>query len=176
MKNVSELKTEPVVGRFYVVRCYRQTAYRSWSKLWWPLIGPEHDDAELLNFPMRHIHFDFRFINASHTRYWKGHGARESLPKLMGRVQNMRCPGEFAERVMRCNRLMPDFPSEAVFIEKLEDAYQSETLKCLKCPHRGVPLNGLPAPHNVVVCPGHGLAWNIKTGVMVRRAKPVEAS
>ena len=38
------------------------------------------------------------------------------------------------------------------------------------CPHRGIPLDGLPCTRRgVVTCPGHGLRWNLRTGKIVTR-------
>jgi hypothetical protein len=74
----------------------------------------------------------------------------------------------------RCQRRMPSFPTHISgqpieFVAGLENAYADVKLKCSKCPHRGMPLTGLPEKDGVVVCNGHGLAWNVQSGEMVRR-------
>jgi hypothetical protein len=71
---------------------------------------------------------------------------------------------------------MFDFPShgwsgaEISFVRKLEEAFEHETLKCHTCPHKGMPLDGMPIDaEGRVVCPGHGLRWNLKTGKLSPR-------
>lgn len=51
------------VGRFYEVPCVRAV----WLKIshkpqWWPVLGPAHTDAEIINFPYHHFHVDYRFL------------------------------------------------------------------------------------------------------------------
>lgn len=72
---------------------------------------------------------------------------------------------------------MPDFPLQDEnghslgWHKLLERAYESVKLpSCLKCPHRGMSLKNLPQDeHGNVVCNGHGLKFNLKTGEMVSR-------
>jgi nitrite reductase/ring-hydroxylating ferredoxin subunit len=74
-----------------------------------------------------------------------------------------------------CRRVMPDFPMQItsagrpVWQKKLERAYKATNAKCGRCPHRGLPLNGLPVKDDKVICPGHGLQFNVKTGEMIPR-------
>ena len=54
------------VGRFYVVPCVRA----GWPHIddkprWWPILGPQHEDAEFINFPYQHFHVDYRFLDAN---------------------------------------------------------------------------------------------------------------
>ena len=53
------------VGRFYRVPC----VWASWPNLgstpgWWPVLGPQHEDEEFIDFPYQHYHVDHRFLNA----------------------------------------------------------------------------------------------------------------
>jgi hypothetical protein len=53
----------------------------------------------------------------------------------------------------------------------LMDGHFSEArVKCGKCPHRGLPLESLPREPgtDIVICRGHGLRWDLKTGELVR--------
>jgi nitrite reductase/ring-hydroxylating ferredoxin subunit len=52
---------------------------------------------------------------------------------------------------------------------RFESKYADASAKCGTCPHRGFPLGGVPAKRGVVVCPGHGLAWDQATGRNVPR-------
>src|SRR5437868_7625480 len=100
-------------------------------------------------------------------------------------------------RRKKCMWPMPDFPN-AKWLATFEETYRDHVLspKCLICPHRGMPLlHGtvrrelpLPSPteppvfqnsyralpfdessHLTVVCPGHGLKWDLSTGRVVPR-------
>ena len=46
----------------------------------------------------------------------------------------------------------------------IENAQMSEFI----CPHRGVNLASVPQKKGCVICPAHGLAWQIKTGKLVK--------
>ena len=53
------------VGSFYVVPCVRA----GWPNIddkprWWPILGPQHEDGEFINFPYQHFHVDYRFLDA----------------------------------------------------------------------------------------------------------------
>lgn len=50
------------VGSFYVVPCVRA----GWPNIddkprWWPILGPQHEDGEFINFPYQHFHVDYPF-------------------------------------------------------------------------------------------------------------------
>jgi hypothetical protein len=57
MKRVSEITDEPVVGKFYMVPCVWY--YGEWM----PVIGPRHDDKEVIGFTDKHYHKDVRFVS-----------------------------------------------------------------------------------------------------------------
>lgn len=59
-----ETVTNPIVGRYYFVRCVLRTFNRHRNiQRWWPVIGPYHDDEQDLNFGWMHFHTDWRFVN-----------------------------------------------------------------------------------------------------------------
>jgi Rieske [2Fe-2S] domain len=75
---------------------------------------------------------------------------------------------------MKCLRRMPRYPVRTNFRKALEAAYVSATVidkdGCRLCPHKGIPLHGLPTEKDgSVVCPGHGLRWT-KDGKLVPRS------
>ena len=79
----------------------------------------------------------------------------------------------------KCQREMPDFPSHVdgwlnTGHRHLEAAYRGCRLKPDHpvCPHKGFPLEGLPEKDGVVICPGHGLAFDMNTGELVPRQVP----
>lgn len=151
-----------------------------------PVIGPLHDDREIIGFADQHWHIDFRFLNVRLWNAW-GRGRRGRL-NVFGRVVSLKnTTAAVTSRVVRCKRAMPVFPTvvsspwstktdlqTVSWLKPLEDAFAAHRIKtsCATCPHRGVPLTGLPVNKDgVIVCPGHGLAWNATTGELVRRAK-----
>ena len=79
---------------------------------------------------------------------------------------------EVTWREATCYREMPDFPSHlAPWAATLADGYKDRMIgPGMHCPHQGFSLRGLPVCDDVVVCPGHGLRWNVKTGKAVPRS------
>jgi hypothetical protein len=154
------------IGHYYFVPCVKTTYQQLVGKgEWVPVIGSLHEDAAFINFPAPHWHTDWRF--ASQKQY------RRRVNNLFGvPVQQttndqqvlLVTEGPVLRRVL-CKRAMPRFPREiAHWLPALEAAYAGHTLKNMVCPHRGLPLDGCERHGDIVVCPGHGLRWNIKTG------------
>lgn len=178
MKRVSEIEGEPEVGKFYLVPCVR------FEGAWRPVIGPRHEDAEYIGVEILHYHDDLRFLgNAAikrsyewHNFFSKGITCPPEEFKMTSVLASHAC-SKVVERPVRCKRRMPDFPlvvktQRAPWFDKLQDAY-ADSRGCARCPHRGMPLQGLPVKDGVVICPGHGLAWSVETGEMVRREPPL---
>ena len=183
-QRIDKLKAPPVVGKFYMVPCIRVTESSYLPPGLWPITGPKHEDAELLNFPFQHFHVDVRFLTPKQVRahgspYGLGDGSsvRSVLVRPItvtfadGSPNSVRWSGpELAE--LRCRRKMPLYPEVAdqPLWKQLGDAYADKRVKCGKCPHRGLPLESLPREPgtDIVTCPGHGLRWDLKTGEMVR--------
>lgn len=177
---IEDVKGEPVIGRHYLVPCilYART-------LWFPILGSLHEDKEILDFDSPHYHFDFRFVGKRQLNHWRcrysmGHSDDVVLQSSMIRVQT--AVDTVANPIKRlrlaCRRQMPEFPMRVLrlggFIyntmqQKLERAFRDKRMTCATCPHRGFKLDQLPQKNGVVVCPGHGLAWNMQTGEMVSR-------
>jgi hypothetical protein len=160
---------------------------------WWPVFGPRHEDGELLGFPWQHYHFDPRFLTnkqiKNRTRYrllgkeeifgipLTDHGAssaehiRQFAPDHLKEHKHIAAvplpPPEY--RRLRCKRRMPEYTNPALAV-KLEPHFYGRTLKsCKVCPHRGLPLASLPVGEDgLVVCPGHGLRWDAKTGELAQ--------
>ena len=177
MKRVSELTSEPEVGKYYLV-----PVVVNLSGYACPVLGPEHEDREYIGVARNHYHYDLRFVADALIEHFCGHMLR-TRPITCDPVELMMIfihftdivKGKPAERKMKCRRRMPKFPlevgaQEALWMKPLEDAYANTKLNCARCPHRGMPLSKDNADENgVVVCPGHGLAFNINTGKLVSR-------
>lgn len=179
------------IGRFYTVPAVRmlchELIYSSGVKFKRgeriPIIGPEHEDAEIVGFPHQHWHIDWRFVNgriwdrvlrvtafvAENNPAW-GNGRVFGIP-LMRRWNNRVQTGDPEPMRMKCQRAMPVYPSDVAFLPALEKAYADHRLgKCRVCPHQRVPLGNLPVEADgSLTCPAHGLRWNATTGALMPR-------
>lgn len=173
LQHVSELHTEPVVGTRYRVPCI--WAHRGWDASWWPILGPQHADPDL-GVDMEHFHYDWRFIPADLIEATFSPAAAKDPSRAMGQVVTD-WSGAVQLRVLECVRPMPQFPALRPiegdlipWLGALESRYVTARLKCRTCPHRGMPLDGLPADEQGrVICPGHGLRWDLATGELAPR-------
>ncbi len=170
------MRIEPVfkekleIGKFYLVpTVYGPLGFRL---DYWPVLGPMHDDIEVIGFPLSHYHYDFRFFNSDqwacllrYTRYGSPNGAvmyhNPDNPETK--------PGPIIFRRRKCQREYPDFPfvrAEGGWLPKLREKYKAAIMKDFTCPHKGASLRGLPidGAAGCVTCPLHGLRWNIETG------------
>jgi hypothetical protein len=165
------------IGKFYVVPCVKSVggdAY--WKGEWVPVIGPEHEDAEHINFPASHWHVDLRFASARMFKRlcWRGGESSAYIFPLQRHKYGEKWGDPFIEggvvlKRRKCMRQWPEWPrSKASWMPKLETAYACSKLKGMVCPHRGIPLAGASRDGDVVTCPGHGLRWNVVTGELVR--------
>lgn len=173
-----------IPGRRYPRPCVRTIWNRMRKPGWVPVLGPAHDDAEIIRFEPRHWHVDFRFL----PKNMRGDGEDRRRHAVFStpvstvwpegtpngewvRVDDLSTeeyPVESYLRVM--NRTFhenyPGYPERVSWIPKLEEAYRdAELLPGPVCPHRMAPLAGLEADEEgCVTCPLHGLRWDLATG------------
>lgn len=194
LKNVGEV-LRPEVGRYYLVPQLRQI--RTSTKidkppllLWIPVHGPQHEDAEIIGFRYQHYHVDTRFMSDAFLFHYLAKYKSEYY--LMGKTfaeeamiipvivesQSVYFKVESPEPVLRkrrCYREMPDFPPGTTtgFGPRLRAVYADCQLDPENpiCPHRGFKLSGLPDRDGVVICPGHGLSFNLTTGRLATHAE-----
>lgn len=74
----------------------------------------------------------------------------------------------------KMKREMPEFAAKlngalSHICTKLETEFRNVKMKCMTCPHRGMNLKDGHRKGDTVVCHGHGLKWNVKTGEMIPR-------
>mgnify|MGYP002784344289 CR=1 FL=1 len=157
---------ELVLGQRYRVRCVRTDGLHYWPK-WIPVLGPLHEDAAIIDFPEDHWHIDWRFAPASFFDF-----TRCRVHPLGQVISKRNTRGGLVRHALVYKREMPEFPNYAHWLPELEAAHADDRLKPgLVCPHRGISLKGCPHRGGVIVCPGHGLAWDVTTGRLVRREK-----
>jgi len=76
---------------------------------------------------------------------------------------------QIQSRKFKCHRQMPCYPFIPSGIGRLEESMQQQKMCDRICPHKGVSLSGIPVDSNdQIVCPGHGLRWNNKTGDLIK--------
>ncbi len=173
------------IGHYYSVPCVKTTKEQYLGRgEWVPVIGPLHEDAEIIRFPYPHWHIDWRFVTQkqvdrvpnespwSDDRMWFGRPLHlRTSDKQRTLVESGSSP---VLRKMKCQRAMPSYPHDAAmsaWLPQLEAVYAQCTLKNMICPHRGLPLDGVEQHGDIVTCPGHGLRWNIQTGKACHRKK-----
>jgi hypothetical protein len=168
VEKVTDLKTEPIIGKFYLV------PHVLWRYWWVPIIGEPHTDADL-GISATHYHYDLRFLADDELfdpiRPNRNNVTREESTLARVLTDNAFRPGvEFKRR--KCRHRMADFKwlPEIASYRRFHDAYIGRSVKCGKCPHRQMPLESLPrdAAGNVI-CNGHGLKINLITNQVVER-------
>lgn len=147
-----------------------------------PVIGTWHEDVEIIGIHAYHFHYDPRFMNNRQLDDVNHAMSNSPLVKILTRTvaglggESVESPPVIIlRRMMR--RVMPEFPVKSAtgeFVAKwfpaLEKKFKHHNVKnCKNCPHRGMPLKGLPVKDGAVTCNGHGLRWNVETGNLVAR-------
>jgi hypothetical protein len=170
------MKIEPVfqgeleIGKFYQVPTVRGVLF--YQSADWPVLGPMHEDKEIINFPAIHYHLDFRFFNQDQYAWVKR--ATNDIPQkfVLHEQPNAEKLGPVIFRRRKCQREYPDFPlkDHRGWLFNLRQKYKKEVMTDLICPHRGASLRGLPVDEaGCVTCPLHGLRWNLETGRLAAR-------
>lgn len=137
---------------------------------WWPILGPRHDDRELVATSRPHYHVDWRYVPDRLYRIIR----RESNSGVQGVVlladDSAPVVREFALRREAPDAQLFECQHIAPWLPKLEASFAGCKLKSLTCPHKGIPLDGVkPDSNGIVTCPGHGLRWHLATGELVAR-------
>ena len=168
--------SEPwVVGRYYSVPVVRGTWRHHLRN--WVVIGPGHEDTEIIGFPEYHFHLDPRFVSKQRWDAW-------SLQAILGgpvsEPTGSRCTVDWPRprfvglRKRRMIREVSPLEIRGLFAQAhwmfdLEERYRHESLRAgMVCPHRGTDLSTQPVDtQGCVTCPCHGLRWNATSGRLV---------
>lgn len=161
--DVDTLTEPPKIGKFYVVSCIMMDHGH-----YAPVLGLPHEDSEFEFGQFMHYHFDYRF---AHPRLIQAmmfqFGHYDNLSYAV--VHEKRTRGEIFKRPMKCLRNAPLPPPFMDIFHKLYEHFKGKKMTGMVCPHKGTCLSSVPQDGKSVVCPAHGLAWNIKTGKNIRR-------
>lgn len=167
------MSARPVIGKYYPVPCIfvHMAGRQGWMPAsgWIPTLGAKHSDADLA-VNADHYHIDWRFIDD------RGFEMAGTWSTQLGNLitsgsgyYKLDAPTELKRRM--CRRAMPDFPAQQ---QAKWVAFESKHA-CTKlkpgniCPHRGIDLTPFIKADGTAVCPGHGLAWDTKTGALLPR-------
>lgn len=179
---IDTLTAPPEIGKFYLVPTVHYLYCES-DRIW-PVIGPKHTDAEIIDFPEPHYHVDARFLDAAQARVlnryskWRKKflafdgpalaltvaGAPIAEPRYWGYCENARpLPGIVYRR--RCARIIPYVNLQARWHVTLRRHYAGarliQTEHGLICPHKGAPIGSVaPDERGLIVCPLHGLCFD----------------
>jgi hypothetical protein len=158
-----------IIGKFYQVPAVRVLDWHGFEG-WLPVIGPKHEDKEIVGFPWEHFHLDWRFV-PRRVFDWIA-GIRGPQYVYASPIQ---CPNMRGERVidegpilkrMTYKRELPPFPrAPTSWVPVLAKKYACAKLINGVCPHRGIPVSAMHRDGDILTCPGHGLQWNAITGL-----------
>lgn len=189
------------IGKYYLAPCVQASDTPPPSLFageWIPVLLPEHDDTEIIEFEWWHYHLDIRFLSHSmfrrliarfrrpqSYRYSSCTNAPSPVQLMMSYalVRNASLKphaeeltahrGVIKYRRLKCKRLPPPFPvCAAPWFPRLEDHYAQSVMKNFICPHRGIDLKTCEIKEGMVECPGHGLRWNVTTGALIKYEQP----
>lgn len=167
MERVDEMLTAPVVGKYYLVPTVLFEFHSVIRP--WPIMGTKHDDAEHLNFPHLHYHFDWRFIAPKMSIYRRSETLQLNFGLILHYI-GRELPAPIYRR-RRCQRPMPlntifSMVPTGMALHRAwagKDAHRDA--HGLICPHRGTALGSItPQPDGSITCPLHGLKFCATTG------------
>ena len=132
-----------------------------------------HTDIEIIRFPYKHYHFDFRFFPKELVTTFIEEDNKLIIDNpdewtiVIQVADEVTCEPYLKELV--CLREMPVFPTNYKFSSKLEKAYEYHPLVNNICPHKGYMTFKSTRDGCDRICPGHGLG--LKNGKVCKRSK-----
>ena len=169
---LNHLRTEPVVGKVYLVPCFEHFWFNTGIG---PVLGSFHDDSKFGFGQIPHLHPDLRFLTDvdydSLVKFQEKNSKKGEISEFIF----FKDRGSLTLRPMKCRRLVgPYVRSSNSPAAVLDNHFKAARLNLcrLRCPHKGTHLGSMPKCHTLygdkaVVCPSHGLAWSLKSGKMI---------
>lgn len=172
LQKITDLTGPPEIGRYYLV----PAIWSHVSKIWMPILGNHHNDKDHFEVSVDHYHNDLRFSSDRLIRSLWGapeHHVIATEHNSINPFSHHVYEDKIELRRMKCKRDFPDFgfPGKTRLWNKFHDAFKGTCLKNGKiCPHKGYDVSQVkPDKNGNIVCPLHGLSFNIKTGKNVPR-------
>lgn len=163
------------VGVFYRVPSL-MVRREFFGEKWVPVIGSKHRDREL-GVEWDHWHIDWRFasermfVGCSRGSTGQPHSSVINNDSMDDWRPSLTGVPELKHR--KCRRVMPDFPVLPKQPWAAMEAAQRTRCDRLKdghtCPHRGIDLRPFAQADGTAICPGHGLRWDLRTGLLLAR-------
>lgn len=185
-----------VKNDYYLVPCVPipeklASLYLSYEDGWVPVLIPPHIDHETAFrttedgqvIPVEtsfHFHVDMRFIK-SDLPLGGSVGVSVKMIAMSFDLCDHDTPNDEIEdlvedlvewKLKKCYQLTIDDFENSVVPLMYEPAVIAEGLKLTDkgvCPHQKTCLRGVPAANGTIVCPAHGLKWNIQSGDLIPR-------
>lgn len=151
---------------------------------WMPIVLPLHNDADFLNFPIDHYHYDIRFLYLREMRLIVGNSlvcmSMQAITAYIGSQVVGNDLGDcdlatikFFKR--KCRRQNFDwllnYRGKIKRFADFEDYFcgiKARIAPCGKCPHKGVDLRQvLPDENGIKTCPAHGLRFDKQGDIYV---------
>lgn len=183
IQRIDEMTEPPIFGRWYLVPTL---LYRWCGRAGeWPIIGPKHQDAEIIGFRDLHFHVDGRFLSArqlaiaaKYSHYNSAAITAAGYPlcskKFDEKLVNEAHPAPIYKRLRCTSRAFPyALPyyqtGTGAWPEELRKAFADERLIAGPhgwiCPHRAAHMGSIaPDENGIITCPLHGLRWKAATG------------
>ena len=165
-RSINTLKQPPVPGKFYMAPSLKFKWDGYLPEMFWPVIGPPHNDVQFFNFAPVHWHVDIRFLTQAHILQTLGVYQIEGKPIPLDMLGGQRP----VMRRFRCRQEVENyqhFDSEKV--ENLNAHFADR--QAIKgqhgwvCPHQAVPLGSIaPDADGIITCPLHGLRIDAASG------------
>lgn len=180
-----DLKEPPMVGETYLVPVCNVNGL---ARATMPVLGHEHNDVDIGQPDMNHIHLDVRFVSDEELvagdfnsaqvacMYSRTTGPYGGVCATAYRTGNI--PGGEPLKVWEEARVCvrSEFPQGLHYkagttLDRLAGRLKSEGFRlkpdCKVCPHKGTRLDNVKAKNGVLMCPAHGLEFAPDTGEVI---------
>ena len=153
-----------IAGRYYTVPCVQGVWFPYTfgpKRRWFVVMLPKHEDREHFDFEFEHYHLHPQFL--SDKLYYTDAGRYPAWANVplhdMTEGNDIELMSDVVYKRRKCRRPMPEHfggYNAPEVIQRLQETYKGQKIKCGKCPHRGIELH---QQRGRVVCPGHGLVF-----------------
>jgi hypothetical protein len=180
MEYVDEFESPPLLGTTYLVPCAvgsipdLDNLDAEPIKFSFPVLLPSHEDSKynplnksgtsVLGTP-HHFHLDARFTP---MEYYAIGTRNRIICDGDANFHSTLFANEYEHKEMVCLREMPESLIKfRVFGKLFLEDHKGKSMKCGRCPHKGIDLRSMPRRNGIITCPGHALKFDAETGCNV---------